>query len=166
MPYYVIIRGPLGSGKSTVAGKLSKTLKGRHISIDKILDRYGLTGNHEDGYISQKSFIKANAIAAARAKKLLKSDIPVVFDGNFYWKSQINDLIGRMNCTHYVFTLKASLPVCIMRDAMRRKPLGKKATEMVYKKATSFDYGICIDATQTLGRIAKKINSHLRDGQA
>ena len=121
MPYYIIIRGPLGSGKSTVARKLSKILKGRHISIDDILDKHGLEKDHENGYISQKSFIKANAIAASEAKTLMKSGTTVVFDGNFYWKSQIKNLIGRMNYPRYVFTLKAPLSVCVTRDAMRQK---------------------------------------------
>jgi predicted kinase len=160
MPYYVIIRGPLGSGKSTVAARLSKTLKGRHISIDRILASHGLEDDHEDGYISQKSFVKANAIAAARAKKIMKSNIPVVFDGNFYWKSQIEDLIDRMDCRHYTFTLKAPLRLCIARDSMRKKPLGKKATAMVFKKTTSFDYGIGIDATRTVECITKEMLSH------
>ena len=34
---------------------------------------------------------------------------------------------------------------------------------MVYKKAKSFNYGIDIDATQTLGRIVKEINLYIGD---
>jgi deoxyadenosine/deoxycytidine kinase len=34
MGYYVIIRGPLGVGKSVIAQKLAKTLKAVYIPID------------------------------------------------------------------------------------------------------------------------------------
>jgi hypothetical protein len=67
-----------------------------------------------------------------------------------------------MDCRNYTFTLKAPLQLCIARDSTREKPLGKKATEMVYKKTTSFDYGIKIDATQTVERIVKDIVSYLQ----
>jgi len=45
---------------------------------------------------------------------------------------------------------------------MRKKPLGKGATATVYKKTTSFDYGIGIDATQTAEHTVDDILSHLR----
>jgi len=55
-----------------------------------------LTKDKEDGYVSQKSFLKANKIVIPSVKKKLQQGIPVVFDGNFYWKSQIEDLIEKL----------------------------------------------------------------------
>ena len=107
MSYCIIIRGPLGCGKSTIAKKLSKILKAKYFAVDKILDNHDLTKEQEAGFISQKSFIKANEIIARKAKLSLDNGKPVVFDGNFYWKSQIEDLISRLDFPHYVFTLKA-----------------------------------------------------------
>ena len=83
--YYVIIRGPLGCGKTTVAEALAKKLKAKHFSVDKILDDNNLE-EWEDGYISQKSFIKANEIAVRDAEKELEQGKPIIFDGNFYYK--------------------------------------------------------------------------------
>ena len=38
MSYYIIIRGPLGCGKSTIAKKISKILNAKYISMDEIVD--------------------------------------------------------------------------------------------------------------------------------
>jgi adenylate kinase family enzyme len=161
MSYYIIIRGPLGCGKSTVAKKLSEKLKAEYFEIDRILDENNLTKDTEDGYISQKSFIKANEIAVSKAKNFLEKDKPVVFDGNFYWKSQLDDLIRRLEFPHYVFTLKAPIEVCMERDRNREKNHGEDAARVVYRKSTEFDYGIIIDVTRTLDKAIKEIFSHL-----
>ncbi len=161
MSYYVIIRGPLGCGKSTLAERLTKKIKGEYIAIDRILDEYDLTKDKEAEYISQKSFKKANEIVAPKAKNLLVKGIPVIFDGNFYWKSQIDDLIKRLDFPHYVFTLKAPLEVCIERDRKRNKNHGEDAARVVYKKTTEFDYGAVIDVTKPLEESVKTILSYL-----
>jgi len=131
MMYYIIIRGPLGCGKSTIAEKLSKILNAKYFAVDRILDKHDLTKDKEAGYISQKSFIKANKIIAQEAKRILDSGKSVVFDGNFYWKSQIEDLIKRLDFQHHIFTLKAPLEVCIERDRQRRKTHGEDAARVV-----------------------------------
>lgn len=161
MVYYVIIRGPLGCGKSTIAKAISKKLEAKYFAIDKILDDYDLK-EWEEGYVSQKSFIRANEIAAKEAKIDLEKGVPIVFDGNFYWKSQIEDLIKRLNHSHYTFTLKAPLKICIERDMKRNKIHGKDATEAVYKKSTEFDYGTIINVkNKTQEKVVKEILSYL-----
>ena len=162
MAYYVIIRGPLGCGKSTIAKALSKRLKAKHFAIDRILDENNIE-EWENGYVSQKSFIKANEIAAQRAKKDLEREVPIIFDGNFYFKSQIEDLIKRLDFPYYIFTLKAPLKICIDRDSKRRKTHGKDAAEAVYRKSTEFEYGIPIDVTKPIAKVIKEILSILKD---
>ncbi len=147
---YIILRGPLGVGKTTVAKKLSQALHGVCISIDDILDEYALTDDREDGYISQKSFLQANKIAVEKAQPYVKKNTLVIFEGNFYWKSQIDDLEHHLPFPHHVFTLHAPLNTCIERDQKRKPPHGKDAAEVIYKKVFSFDAGIPIDATKTL----------------
>lgn len=161
-PFYIIIRGPLGIGKTTIAESLAKEIVAEHIAYDEILEEYGLTEDKEKGYISQKSFFKANEIAAERVKKFLGIDKPVIFDGNFYWKSQIDDLISKLNYPHYVFTLKAPLKVCIERDARRKKKHEKDAVLSVFKKSTSFEYGIQIDTENKTGEeVVEEIKKRL-----
>ena len=161
MVFYIIIRGPLGCGKSTTAKRLSKILKAKYFAIDKVLDEYDLTKDKEEGYISQKSFKKANEIIAPRAKDALDKKKLIIFDGNFYWKSQIEDLISRLNFQHYVFTLKAPLEVCIRRDIERGKTHGEDATKVVFKKSTEFNYGIVININRPLNVCLKEIISYL-----
>jgi adenylate kinase family enzyme len=157
--YYIIIRGPLGIGKSTIAERLSKELNAEHIEIDRVLDEF--KKEWEEGYISQKSFIKANGIAARRAKALLDRKRPVIFDGNFYHMSQIEDLIGRLDYPHHVFTLTAPLKVCIERDSKRSKTHGRDAAKVVYRKSTEFRYGTDVDATKPVAKIIKEMVSNL-----
>lgn len=161
MSYYIIIRGPLGCGKSTIAKRIAKKLKAKYIPIDRILDKYKLTNDKEKGYISQRSFIKANEIVAPEVKLILDKDKLVVFDGNFYWKSQIEDLISRLKFKHYVFTLNAPLEICIERDSKREKIHGSDATKAVYKKSTEFDYGIKINITKPIDDCIKEILFYL-----
>ena len=141
MSYYIIIRGPLGCGKSTISEELSKRINGKHIAMDRVVDNPKLViREKEEGYISQKNFIQANEIACKEVTQLLKKDRPVIFDGNFYWKSQVEDLISRLDFPHYVFTLKAPLEVCIKRDSERSKTHGEIAAMVVHKKSTSFNH--------------------------
>lgn len=161
MSFYIIIRGPLGCGKSTLAKRLSKILNAKYFAVDRVLDEHNLTDDKEKGYISQRSFKKANEIIALEAKKKLQKGIPVVFDGNFYWKSQIDDLIKRLNFSHQVFTLTAPLNVCIDRDRQRGKKHGEDATRAVYKKSTEFDYGTVIDINRLLNDCVRDILSYL-----
>lgn len=164
MTYYLIIRGPLGIGKTTIAALLAEKLSAKHISIDRIVDDPRLiTPEREQGYISQNSFLQANRIIIPRAIKHLDKGIPVVFDGNFYWKSQIDDLISRLDYPHHVFTLKAPLSVCIKRDGNREKTHGKDAAEAVYKKSTSFSYGNVIDTeNKTPEQVIDEIKRYIK----
>lgn len=161
MSFYVIIRGPLGCGKSTLAEKIAKKLHAAYIPVDRILDEHHLTKDKEEGYISQRSFIKANEIIAPQAKEKLQGGIPVVFDGNFYWKSQIEDLIKKLHFPHYVFTLRAPVEICIERDRQRGKTHGEDATRAVYKKSTEFKYGRVIDVNRPLDDCITEILSYL-----
>jgi predicted kinase len=154
--YYVLVRGPLGVGKSTVSELLANQIGGQVISIDQILEEHHLW---ESG--ARSEFLTANEFAAEQGRALLLRGIPVIFDGNFYWEEQIENLVGRLNFRHYVFTLAAPLAVCIERDQRREKPHGRAAAKAVYAKATAFDWGIGIDATGPLDATVEEIVSHL-----
>ena len=158
MSYFIIVRGPLGIGKSTIAQELTKILGAKYFPIDRILEEYNLTDEKEKGYISQKSFISANKIISPEIQNILALNIPVVIDGNFYWQSQIDDLIKRLNSPNYIFTLKAPLETCIERDRKRNGSHGADAAEAVYRKSTELNCGISIDTqNKTSADVVKEI---------
>ena len=161
MSYYIIIRGPLGCGKSTIAEKVSLEINAKRFEVDKVLDEHNLTEDKEEGYISQNSFKKVNKIVVPKTREYLDKGTPVIFDGNFYWKSQIEDLVARLNYPHFIFTLKAPLEICIERDSKRTPPHGVGAATVVYKKSTGFDYGIIIDVTKPIDECIQEINKYL-----
>jgi len=80
----------------------------------------------------------------------LRRHRPVVVDGNFYWRTAVDDLIAQLPYPHLVLTLKVPFSVCVARDAGRANPLGEENVRMVFDKAMSFDYGLQLDATGCL----------------
>ena len=162
MSYFVIIRGPAGVGKSTIADHIAKAVKGDHISIDKILDDHKLTEDREQGMISSRSFLKANELVLRKVKLALQHR-PVIFDGNFYWKSSVDDLISKVGGQYFVFTLHAGVDTCVARDLSRKKGrIGVDAINAVYNAVTKFDYGIVIDTkNKTQEQVSEEILGYL-----
>jgi adenylate kinase family enzyme len=161
MVFYVVIRGPLGVGKTTVAARLAKRISAECISIDRILDEHGLW---EAGRLSE--FLQANEFGVPQARGFLEKGTPVIFGGNFYWKTQIKDLVGQLDYRRYIFTLKAPLRLCIERDRGRVTSHGSKGAKEVYAKATKFDYGIGVDATRSIECVLHEITSHISQDEA
>lgn len=164
MTYYVIMRGPLGVGKSTVCDELARRVGGAHISIDKILSDHKL-GKHkaEDGFISEESFLRANELAIPVIREHLTKGEPVFIDGNFYRKNQIEDLIEKVDAPHYVFTLHAPLEACIARDVERGETHGAIAAQVVYKVTMSFDYGTVIETEgKTKDQVVEEVLSCIK----
>jgi len=140
----IIIRGPLGVGKSTVAKAVAEKIGGFYISVDEVLDQNDLDKAVEGEGIPLSNFLKANEIIAAEAKQAKGQRKPVVVDGNFYHKEQIEQLV-RLLGDATTFTLKASVETCVARDAVRAKPYGEDAARAVHIFVSAFDYGTVID---------------------
>jgi tRNA uridine 5-carbamoylmethylation protein Kti12 len=163
MNYFIIIRGPLGCGKSTIAQKLAEILHAEYISIDKVLKKHCLDKvSPRAECIPVKNFIKANELVLSEVKEKLSKGKIVIFDACFYHKEQIEHLIQNLSTPHYVFTLKTPLEVCIERDSKRKKTYGEDAARAVYKMVSKFDCGILIDANKkTIDQTVKEILSYL-----
>ena len=162
MSYFIIIRGALGIGKSTIAMKLCSVLDGDYISVDEIIDENNLDVKSEDGFISEESFLKANEIILEDVRYLLKKNKIVILDGCFYRKAQIEDLKDKLDFDSFVFTLKAKLNVCIERDANRDNSYGEDAATVVHNIVSKFDYGEVINAeNKTEDEVVKEILSFL-----
>lgn len=143
MSFYIIIRGPLGCGKSTIAKALAKLLNAEYFSFDTVLEENGL--DRKDDNFTAEDFIKADNIILPKAKKELSRDKIIIFDGCFYFKEQIVHLQENLPFKGFIFSLKASLATCIRRDSRRKRVYGEKAAEAVYELVNKFDYGVVID---------------------
>lgn len=162
MSYFIIIRGPLGIGKTTIAKKLAKLLHAEYVSIDLILEKHGLDKVECEKWIPVRNFIKAQEIILPKAKDNLKKGKIVIFGACFYHKEQIKHLIKNIPYKHFALTLKAPLEICIERDRKRKKKLGIEATKAVHKLVSMFDYGKVISTgRKTENEVIKEIISHL-----
>ncbi|MBU0461039.1 MAG: ATP-binding protein [Nanoarchaeota archaeon] len=163
MSYYIIIRGPLGVGKSTISRKLAQILDGEYISIDAVLAEHDLDKVDENAEcIPAENFIKADELILPEVRKSLKKSKIVIFDACFYHKEQIEHLTQRLPFPHYIFTLKAPLKICIERDSKRKKNYGEPAAAAVHSLVSRFDYGTIIDTNnKTVAQTVKEMLSYL-----
>ncbi|PIR76735.1 MAG: hypothetical protein COU32_00610 [Candidatus Magasanikbacteria bacterium CG10_big_fil_rev_8_21_14_0_10_42_10] len=138
---FIIIRGPLGVGKTTVSKMLAKDLGFEYISVDDILDEYKLDDG--DG-IPVESFLKVNEIIQSLTKK---ETLGYVVDGNFYYQDQIDDFRNKFGNDISIFTLMSDVDTCRERDAQREKPYGKDAAEYVHMITSQVKAGKEIDTT-------------------
>ncbi len=159
MSYFVIIRGALGVGKTTIARKLAKIIDASYFSIDKVLSENKLDRCGEEG-IPAANFIKGNDLVIPAIKKSLAVGKPVIIDGCFYRKEQIEHFISKLGGKYFVFTLKAPLKICIARDKGRAKTYGKDAAAAVFNMVSEFDYGIVIE---TEGRTEEEVVIEIHD---
>ena len=160
MAYFIIIRGPLGIGKTTIAKALAKILNAEYISIDKVLEENNL--DREDNNFVPEDFIKANEIILPKVKEGLAKGKIVIFDGCFYFKEQIEHLKKNIPKKGFVFNLKAQIETCVDRDSKRDGVYGEKAAREVHELVSKFDYGTNIDTNnKTKNEVVKEILSYL-----
>ena len=156
----IIIRGPLGCGKTTIAKRVAAGLRGRYISVDTLLEKRGLD-TVEGECIPERNFLEVNADIIREVEKAAGLGKSVVIDGCFYHKRVVEELVGKTGAV--VFTLKAPVGTCVERDT-RRDGLGEEATRHVYKLVSRFDYGTTMDATRPVEETVENILSAVRKG--
>ena len=160
MSYFIVIHGPLGSGKSTVAKELASKLNAERVQIDDVLSEHKLD-THDDGEagIPAANFIKALDFVLPDVRQKLADGKVVIFDGCFYHKKVMHHLLENLDYPYYLFTLKAPLEVCIERDKNRPKSLGEDAARAVYTLTSQLDFGETIDTTKPLQDSANEITA-------
>ncbi len=158
MSYFVIIRGPAGVGKSVISRLVARKIHAETINFDKIMKELELDYIPGDKWIPLAKFLKADKIMMPKFKEKLERKKRIIFDGNFYHRKHISNLIDNLDLPNFVFTLKANLKECIKRDKTRGDKLGQQAIIDVFKLVSAFDYGIIINTNgKSPADIAKKI---------
>lgn len=161
MGYYIIIRGPAASGKSTIAKRLAKELDAYYIDFDSILARHNLDKIEGDG-ISTENFVRGNEIIMDEIIEMLEKGRVVVIDACLYRKGHIGHLTKNLPYKHYIFSLKASLEECIRRNRSRGKGMTKKDVRDVFVLVSRLDVGIpIITEGRSVDDVVSEIKSHL-----
>lgn len=159
--YSIIIRGPAGVGKTTIGKMLAKQLKTSYISVDKILKKHKLDYFPGESCVPEKNCIRSNELMIPKVLDVFREGKPIVIEGCFYHKSQIENLLNAFPNKSIVFTLKAEISELIARDKTR-KGIGEESIRAVHKLSSQFDYGIIIDTNnKNKIQIIKEIISFL-----
>ncbi|MFH1598316.1 MAG: AAA family ATPase [Patescibacteria group bacterium] len=157
MTNFIIIRGPAGVGKTTIAQAVAKLLNGVHFNIDQVLRDTNL--EIKDGDIPVGNFLKVQTIIKPKVIEYLEQGKPVVFDGNFYYQEQIDQLVKELSGKPFIFTLKASLETCWQRNLARKKnAMNRISIEAMYRINTTFEAGQVVD---TEGKNEKEVIKEL-----
>lgn len=156
MKKLIIIRGPLGVGKSTVSKLLAKNLNVEYVSLDKVMEDNDLVG--DDG-IPLENYLKSNEIIFKLASGSKNS---FIIDGCFYYQEQIDDLKKKFENSVTIFTLTSSVETCIERDSKREEVSGVDSAKFVHMITTKIKAGHEIDNSdltvqETIDKIMEKI---------
>lgn len=159
MKKLIIIRGPLGVGKTTIAKILSKNLNLEYLSLDQIIDDNHLVPIGAEG-VPLESYLKANEIIFDLANK---SENSVIVDGCFYYQEQIDDLVKKFNEDVTIFTITSDVNECIERDSKRAKVYGEDSARFVHMITTKIRAGHEIDNTDlTVDETVEKIMKNFK----
>ncbi len=160
MSRVILIRGPLGVGKTTIARQLCNRMTACYISIDEVLAEHGL--DQGSNGIPAKNFLRANELVLPLAIAAISKDQSVIFDGNFYYKSQVKHLLKRLPKPAHFFTLNATVEECILRDRGRERVYGEGAATWVHFLVSRFTVGTPIDTGgKTIDQVVSEIEAHL-----
>jgi broad-specificity NMP kinase len=152
----IVIRGPSGVGKTTVAKLVAAKLDVPIIHIDEVLHEHGLGYIIGEPCIPEENFFKVNRIIEGDVKRKASKG-HIVMEGNFYHLSHIKDT--EKLAPAMWFTLNAPLQTCVERDSSRNG-IGETRIGNVYRNTTMFSYGTEID---TEGRSPEEIADEIAD---
>lgn len=154
----IIIRGPAGVGKTTIAKSLAERLRAAYFSFDELMEANGLDVIIDDG-IPPENFLEANRLLLPM---VLDKEL-VVLDGCFYRKEQLDDMLNNVSGMRvYIFTLTAEIETCLERNRLRKNPLMDNDIRQVYDLVSKLNVGMIIDTTgKTVEQSVLEILNHM-----
>ena len=168
-PFCLVVRGPLGAGKTTVAHAVARRLGAHVVSVDDILEKHHLEiWDTRRDRVALASFLRANAIIARTVRSELGAGRSVVVEGNFYWREAVADLRRRVGRSVRILRLDAPLATCLNRDRGRPAPesgttpqagqrMGPTAVRKVFRYTRAVRVGRSIDARGSVERVVERV---------
>lgn len=158
MKQIIVIRGPLGVGKSTISKIIASKLNAEYLSLDHIISDNNL--NTEDG-ITLENFLKSNDIILDIVYKSKNEHF--ILDGCFYYIEQVEDLKHKFKGNVAFITLRGSLQKCIERDSNRSKAYGKDSATFVFNMTEGVKVGYEIwNENLTIDKTVEKVLEFIR----
>ena len=153
----ILIRGPAGVGKTTIAKELIKDLNADYFSFDKIMEENKLDIIVGDG-IPSENFIKANEILLSEIIQNKK----VILDGCFYREKQITHLLSKLKTKTHIFTLHADVTECLKRNKIRKGSMTDEDIKQVYDLVSKVKIGTTINTIgKSINQIVSEISNHI-----
>lgn len=156
---HIIIRGPAGAGKSTLARNLVahfKKLKMR--CVHQLPGR--LRRKFKMGF-SLKEKLKADNLLISRIKKDVEKGVIVILDEVFYYPGQILNFNKKLGRPIAIIHIKAALGTCLQRNRKRKgiRQLAENAVREVHALDSKYRKGIIIYSDRLTPRqvVAKAI---------
>lgn len=141
----IIICGPAGAGKTSLASRLHTRLASRGLDF-RILD---------SDQFDRNTYERMYEIVDG-------SDEDWILSGTFYkrkWQEEFNSLQGVI-----IVYLEASLETCLERNRQRTDPISEKAIHIIWKEFSEPDADIRVDVNQ--GPIAENVDHAIRELEA
>ncbi|MBI2984190.1 MAG: AAA family ATPase [Candidatus Kerfeldbacteria bacterium] len=161
----IIIRGPLGVGKSTIGRHLAADLSSLYVPLDDVLADHGLDRVPADAEcIPAENFLLVLRSLLPKLQQTVAAGQSVVVDACFYHREMIQFLDTHFPGQTAVFTLSAPVEICIARDRERSKSHGEDAARAVHDLVSRFTAGKKIDATKSKKSILQEIMKNLARG--
>ncbi|MBU2576101.1 MAG: ATP-binding protein [Nanoarchaeota archaeon] len=160
----IILRGPAGSGKTTLSKELAKIYPLYHIELDIL--RKKIPREENEPKFSQEEKLRTNRILIPLVREKLKAGQKVIIDEVFYYKSQLNEIKKEFSKEIIIFNLTCPLELCLSRNRSRRS-LGERkttdeATKTIHFLVSQLKEGIKIDTSnKTIQETLKEIISNL-----
>ncbi|MFH0701027.1 MAG: AAA family ATPase [Candidatus Woesearchaeota archaeon] len=154
MRYCIIIRGPAGVGKTTIAKQLALSLGAEYFSFDQVMEDNKLDTIVGDG-IPAENFMRANDLIIPLVMQKGKA----VLDGCFYRKEQLDHLLHNLKIKTSIFTLDAGVEDCVKRNIMRNGAMTEEDIKQVHVLVSKLKVGTFIE---TKGKSVSEVLSEIR----